>query len=645
VKIKNLSLMNIKKRTFLKGEHFTFLMSSNNLKNSFFPHKIIREGQDLLVKDMGKTFSTEKILIAHAPTGLGKTASALSVALEFAIEKNKKIFFLTNRHTQHKIAVETLKLINNNNGKNIICADMIGKKWMCNQEVAGLFGNEFNEYCKSVVEKGECEYYNNFLQKKKVTVEGKKLLSDLKQKGALHNEEMISICKNEKKCSYEVSLALAKEAKVIISDYYYMFNPMVQMTIFKKLDLEMEDVILIVDEGHNLPNRVTEMLSNNLTNNMLKNSIMEAKKYRYNGLIFWLQEINKIISGLAKFDDSYNKEKLVTKEEFMKKVSVITDYDELINEFESAADEVRKKQRKSYLGGIATFLEEWKGEDEGFVRIISEKRGKYGEVIILSHSCLDPSIITKTVFDRIHAGVIMSGTLKPTFMYKDILDIKRGVEKEYQSPFPPENRLSLIIPETSTKYTLRGEVMYEKMGKICSEICSLINGNIALFFPSYMLRDSVAKYIESDKKLFWEKNDMNKNEKETFLNSFKSEKEKGGVLLGVNGANFAEGIDLPGDLLKGVVVIGLPLAKPDLKTRKVIQYYESKYGKGWDYGYTYPAMSKCIQSAGRCIRSETDKGVVIYLDERFAWQNYYSCLPREGLIVSKDFKKFLKEFF
>ena len=158
MKIKNLSLMNIKKRTFLKGEHFTFLMSSNNLKNSFFPHKIIREGQDLLVKDMGKTFSTEKILIAHAPTGLGKTASALSVALEFAIEKNKKIFFLTNRHTQHKIAVETLKLINNNNGKNIICADMIGKKWMCNQEVAGLFGNEFNEYCKSVVEKGECEY-------------------------------------------------------------------------------------------------------------------------------------------------------------------------------------------------------------------------------------------------------------------------------------------------------------------------------------------------------------------------------------------------------------------------------------------------------------------------------------------------------
>ena len=117
------------------------------------------------------------------------------------------------------------------------------------------------------------------------------------------------------------------------------------------------------------------------------------------------------------------------------------------------------------------------------------------------------------------------------------------------------------------------------------------------------------------------------------------------MLLGVTGANFAEGVDLPGDLLNGVVVVGLPLARPDLKTKETIKYYEEKFGRGWDYGYIFPAMSKCIQSAGRCIRSETDKGTVIYLDERFAWQNYYSCLPSEGLRVVKDYKKLLKEFF
>jgi len=139
---------------------------------------------------------------------------------------------------------------------------------------------------------------------------------------------------------------------------------------------------------------------------------------------------------------------------------------------------------------------------------------------------------------------------------------------------------------------------------------------------------------------------MSKEEKENFLEEFKSERKKGGVLLGVSGANFAEGVDLPGDLLNGVVVVGLPLGKPDLKTREVINYYEKKFGQGWDYGYIFPAMTKCIQSAGRCIRSETDKGAVIFLDERFAWERYYNCFPdRVGLRVTKEYEKLLRDFF
>ena len=138
---------------------------------------------------------------------------------------------------------------------------------------------------------------------------------------------------------------------------------------------------------------------------------------------------------------------------------------------------------------------------------------------------------------------------------------------------------------------------------------------------------------------------MSKEEKEEFLEDFKKGKEEGGVLLGVMGGNFGEGVDLPGDLLQGVVIVGVPLGTPDLKTKEVIKYFDEQYGKGWNYGYLFPAMNKCLQSAGRCIRSAEDRGVVIYLDERFAWQNYYCCFPREGLIVTKDYKKFLEEFF
>jgi len=610
----------------------------------FFPHEIVREGQSHLIEDLDLAFAEGKTLLAHAPTGLGKTASALSVALKYAFQKDKKIFFLTNRHTQHKIAVDTLRMIRKKTGKNISVVDLIGKKWMCNQEISQLFGTDFNEFCRTLVEKGECEFYSNVHDKNGLTVQAQVLVKRLQDEGPLANEELVLVGAEEKMCSYELALSMAKKAKVIIGDYYYLFNPFVQSTIMKKMQVEMDDVILIVDEGHNLPSRVTDMLSSSLSSIMIKNSIMEAKKFGYQGLIHWLQELNSIINHLGEFEK--DKEKLVRKDDFIYRIKKVVNYDTFIDELEIAADEIRKKQRKSYLGGISSFLESWQGADEGYVRTIEEKSGRNGSFLVLQYSCLDPAIATKEIFQKVHAAVVMSGTLSPTFMYKDVLGITNAVEKTYTSPFPPENRLSLIIPETSTKFTLRNEVMYKTIAEKCSDLAALIPGNVAFFFPSYSLRDEICQFFRSSKELFWEKSDMSKEEKEVFLNDFKQVKDKGGVLLGVTGANFAEGVDFPGDLLQGVVVVGLPLARPTLKNQEVIKYYDQKYHKGWDYGYIFPAMNKCIQSAGRCIRSETDKGAVIYLEERFAWQKYYDCFPdRIGLRVSKDYSKFVKEFF
>ncbi len=616
----------------------------------FFPFQDIRPGQDKFLQDLDAAFKEEKILLAHAPTGLGKTAAALSAALFHALEKKKRVLFLTNRHTQHALAIDTLRKIKEKTKLDFSCADLIGKRWMCSQDIAGMFGNDFNEFCKTVVERGECEFYNNVKIKQALTVEAKKILSDLQKQGPLHTKEIMEFSREQRMCSYEISQALAKKATVIVGDYNYLFNPFVRNAFFTKLELEMEDIMVVVDEGHNLPSRITDMLSSSLSNITLKNAVIEAKKFGFHGLIAWLQELMHILVELSDFASQNSKEKemkekLVTKEQVTSKIAAIINYDEFINELELAAMEVRLKQKKSYLGGIAAFLDVWKGEDAGFARIISEKEGKFSPLLELSYSCLDPQIIAKDIFKRVHAGVIMSGTLTPLFMYKDVLGIERGIEKEYGSPFPPENKLSLVIPETSTKFDLRGDAMYKRIAAICSELASAMPGNAAFFFPSYYLRDKVAQFLQSPKNLFWEKKEMASEEKEQFLAQFKAEKEKGGILLGVSGANFAEGVDLPGDLLNGVVVVGLPLARPDLKTKESIKFYEEKFGKGWDYGYVYPAMSKCIQSAGRCIRSETDKGAVMFLDERFAWPNYYACLPREGLRVTKEYSKLLKEFF
>ena len=130
------------------------------------------------------------------------------------------------------------------------------------------------------------------------------------------------------------------------------------------------------------------------------------------------------------------------------------------------------------------------------------------------------------------------------------------------------------------------------------------------------------------------------------LERFKSYKDEGAALLGAATGSFGEGIDLMGDYLKAVIVVGLPLEKPNLETGALIDYYDRKFGKGWDYGYVLPAITRTLQNAGRCIRSETDKGVIIFLDERYAWPRYYKCFPKEmDVSISQHYPEKIRQFF
>ena len=148
------------------------------------------------------------------------------------------------------------------------------------------------------------------------------------------------------------------------------------------------------------------------------------------------------------------------------------------------------------------------------------------------------------------------------------------------------------------------------------------------------------------KSIFTEAQGMLKEEKEEMLKKFKSHKKQGAVMLAVSGANFSEGIDLPGDELRAVIIVGLPLSRPDLETKSLIGYYDERFGRGWDYGYIFPAMIKVVQGAGRCIRSETDKGVIIFLDERYSMSNYFRCFPKDyNVKTTKLPEEHIKKFF
>jgi len=642
------------------------ILSEERLKDLFFPYREVRKIQNELIEKVDDCIKLRKNLIIHAPTGLGKTASTLPMALSHAVKKGLTVFFLTSRHTQHLIAVDTLKEIKKKYDSNFIAVDLIGKKWMC--PIPGtdeLYSSEFFEFCKSMREDGKCEFYSNTRKKSgRATIKAEKAVELLKQISPCHCEALVEHCIKETLCPYEVSALLAKEASVIIADYYYIFSPSIRETFFKRAGKELGNSILIIDEGHNLPKRARELLTNKLSSFALMAAIKEAKKYGYSESVQYLRGIRDILRYYAKefelnagqrqlekrkkefFSD--DNERLITKEEFVNKVKLIANYEEIIANLEFVGDEIREKQKKSYVGGIAGFLDAWLGPDESFARILGYKETKIKPVVTISYKCLDPSLLTKEIVNHSFCSIIMSGTLTPTNMYKDILGFENSEEKEYPSPFPSENRLSMIIPETTTKFTERNQQQYHRIAITLARILNNIPGNSAVFFPSYYLRDEVNKYLLGvcTKTTFVEMPEMSKTEKQELLEKFKSYSKVGAVLLAVAAANYAEGIDLPGDLLKAVVVVGLPLQKPDLETKELIDYYEKKYKKGWDYGYVFPAITKCLQSAGRCIRSETDRGVIVFLDERFAWPRYRKCFPPEWNIkITKMYQDRIKEFF
>lgn len=612
-----------------------------------FPYEKIRPVQKDLIAALQKALATRTHLLAHAPTGLGKTIAALYVTLPYALEKDLTIFFLTSKHTQHKIAIETLRELKEKNKVQFTVADMIGKKWMCLQpKIEQMSSGDFAEFCKHMVEHKTCEFYVNARKENKPTAQTIVAVESLSSLLA-HTEEIIHEAREEKLCPYELAVELAKKASVIIGDYYYVFNPYIQEAFFRKIGKELGKCIIIVDEAHNLPSRIRELATSQLSVLTLKRAIIEAKKFHYNETISVLSQLNDILLKLGR-NLKTREERLVKKEQFMHAVESIDSYEKIVDDLIHLSEVVKDMQRQSALGSVAQFLASWKGQDEGFARILSVKEIKKEPVITLTYHCLYPGTLSKATIDNSYCTVFMSGTLTPTFMYRDLLGVEeeKCEEVKYESPFPEYNRLNLVVPTVTTKFTMRNSQQYAQIGSVCSEIIEAVPGNSIVFFPSYRLRDTILLLIKTSKKIFLEKPDFTKEERYALVEQFKQHKDSGAVILAVVGGSFGEGIDLPGDYLKGVVVVGLPLEPPDLETKELVKYCQTKFGKGWDYGYLYPAFNRVIQGAGRCIRTETDKGVIVFLDQRYLWPMYRRCFPEEWEIeATKEYVDEIESFF
>ncbi len=631
------------------------------MQTTLFPYDSVRQEQDKLISVVLETIDKKENLVVHAPTGLGKTAATLAPAIERAIKQNKVVIFMTSRLTQHMLALETVSKIRLKHDIKINVVDLIGKKHMCLQPGASqLMSKEFADYCKAMREDELCNFYNRLKSGEKLSPATDSALVQLGRTSPNSPEQVKMVCAQQEYqlCPYEITMLQAADARVIITDYSYIFNPKIRAGFLNRIGKRIEDCILIVDEGHNLPDRVKDLASERITTNTLKRALKELEKHKEDGHTHHIKQIAELLLNLS---EGVDEERYITRGEFLEGLNRICDIEELVQDLDSLATMIREEQKSSSCGALAKFLTAWQEDREGFTRILTVRRpkdnqehahpifGKQEETFLMcSYRCLDPSVIAQPVFQDAYSSIIMSGTLTPVDMYAELVGIPEAKKVTLTSPFPSKNRLNVIIPKTTTKYQSRSTEMYKQIAEVTADVTEAIKGNVAVFFPSYLVMSEIRAFYQTmvDKTVFSEHQELTKEEREELIGKFKEYRGNGAVLLGVMGGSFSEGIDLPGHELRGVIVIGLPLGRPDLETKALIDYYQEKFGKGWEYGYTYPAFNKTLQSAGRCIRTETDRGVIVFIDERYAWQNYYSCFPKDWDVrISLLYKNMLRDFF
>lgn len=603
-----------------------------------FPFENVRDRQSRLLEKARETIDNENNLIAHAPTGLGKTAASVTPGLEKALEEDKKVFFVTPRHSQHKIALETVKKVNERHDESFVSVDLIGKSHLCEADRGTTAGD--GPSCP--------RYENTYTDAHELTKQAKSMIDRIKHQN-LSAEEVKEKC--ERVCPYEILMNMTREADIIIADYFHVFSPKVREIVFEKADCGLEDSIIVVDEAHNLPSRTRSLFTASLSIPLLDNGITECERFGYYNEGEKLERLKSILSSLAADKLGLGDHEVeIEKKDFKEPVENFQELGDLVVELEKAAEEVREEKEKSHCASIAEFLDSWNGEDRGFIRFLKRERTSSGDrEIKIKYSCLDPQISTKKPLNKSHASILMSGTLTPQEMYADLLGVQNAILETFKSPFPEENELNLVVPTLTSKYSERDDDMLQKYAWYMAKSFEAVDGNCAVFFPSYQMMHQIKELLRdrTERELFVEGRRMDKEEKQQLLDDFASTKKTGNsALLGVAAGSFGEGVDFPGDILKAVFIAGIPLKKPDIETKGLIDFLDEKFSRGWDYGYSYPAMNQAIQAAGRCIRSSDDRGVIVYMDERYDWSNYRKVFPSDmKLKTSRAPWKEIESFF
>lgn len=565
-----------------------------------FPFPKLRDGQRTLMKGVYQTFKTESILYAIAPTGIGKTMATIFSGLK-TLGKNDKLFYLTAKGSGKNAPIEALKILSNQ-GLKVKAIDITAKKKACNLGAS---------YCNPDECKFALGYYDRLAEATKYIYEKYDIFD---------YDTILETANNYSLCAFEFSLYLACFCDVIIGDYNYVFDPRAELiSYFSESNYEIK---VLVDEAHNLTTRSKEMFSS--TFNSI--DIRTIRKYLTGLRPSVREECNIVVNMLDNYRDKIREDAPYVSIDLDRDLVVAVS--SLISKCDQVFNENKKIDNKDIIYDAYFKLVEYKmvadiysEAHRSLVKLINDEI----EVDLL---CLDASqYILSTIKGTIKGITFFSATLYPMEYHANLLTKGEGKVLELESPFPKENLDIIINNSISTKYKNRS-ISIDEIIESIETLVSSNKGNYIVFFPSYQYLNMVCDLIiDPNYDLIKQTNNLTDKERINIINKFK-DTTKSHVGFFVMGGVFSEGIDYIGDMLNGVIIVGVGLPMICFENNILKDYFNIKYGKGFDYAYTYPGITKVIQAVGRVIRSETDRGVALLLDERFDYPIYHKLFPK-----------------
>ncbi len=627
---------------------------------STFPYQA-REFQQDIMEEILTVLKEGSNLIMESGTGTGKTIASLAPAVDFALRNNKRVVYLTRTNAQETQVILELRAIMRRLGKEgndpmegfIPGIGLQGRRSMCcmvgvDPEFEDCNSEELSRLCnrlkRSTRTSGLRASQSQGKRGSKDDREDKTcpffaatLAADIAEitenvKNDIPTaEEFIPGMRKMGLCPYELNKLLIERSLVVAAPYIYLFDPGLRHIFLEWMGTALEDLIVIVDEAHNLPNYVRELVSAELSHLSLDRAASEAKEFGIEAPLKILKDLpipdfakrlQEIIAGL---EEEYVLEEdgLVPpyelEEELMHTLNLTSiklkkAIGEMINHGLAIQDERLKKGRlpRSYIHAMGHFLLWWVEMDSShYIKLI-----KGGENPTLELFCMDPSEVIEVV-DKCHSSIHFSGTLRPLDEYR----ISAGLPGDttlriFPSPFPSENLQVLYLSGVTTRYEDLTARMIRKLIDLTLNICNSTQHNVMVFFPSFRL---LTRFLDSGfsfslrRSLYVEEQGLSQAEIMALVQEFKT---NGGVFFSVIGGRLSEGMDFPADILEVVILEGIPYPKPTARQRALQHYYEVRFGKGWEYTVKAPTTRKLLQSIGRLIRTEEDRGVAIILDRR-----------------------------